>query len=234
LSGLLGFAPMLAFAQEVRFGRWDLRGPEGWELDLFQTLSPAVSANCRFLLQPSKLAAATVAVGARCGDSQFSWEAVPQIGWDSLERTPVVPALRLGAISNFEFGSRSKGVLFFSYKIAPESKLRSEAVRPGFQAGALRRWMDVLDSHVGVAWMFTAEGGDSGWLFWFSQTVPQDVRLGGIEQSAALQVKLLGGEWRKQFGNAGFGLGVIAVDAIFDDVRVLFPLPALSLSYEVK
>ncbi len=215
-------------------GRWDLQGPEGWEVEMFQTQSPVVWAKCRVLVEPTKLAAASVAAGWRCGDALFSWEAVPQLGWDPLERTRVVPSARLGGVSNFEFGSRSKGALFFSYKVAPESNLRSEAVGPGFRVGALRRWMDVLDSHVGAAWMMASDGRDSGWLFWFSQTLPQEVRLGGIEQSGALQVKLLGGEWHKQWGAAGLGIGVMAVDAIFDDVRVLFPLPALSLSYEVK
>jgi len=226
------FISSFAFAEDVRFGGWDLRAVEKSEWAWNRVQGARSNGRCGLWAEPAKLAALSLDVGVRCGSSLFAWDLVPQFAWDSEESSHIVPALRVGGIGNFSVNSSANLALTLSYKLAPSTGTTAASVKPGFRAAALRRWMDVFDSYAGAAWMYSLENGSSGLEFWLMQTLPLEVRVGGVDDAASVGAKVIGLQWRKTWGSASVAVGVGAADIIVDDLRVLFPFPLVDFSYE--
>lgn len=226
------FVPGFAFAEDVRFGGWDLRGVEKFEWGWNRVQGARADGQCGLWVEPAKLVALSLDVGVRCGSSIFAWDVVPQLAWDSEESMRVVPALRIGGVGNFQSSFRSRAAVTVSYKLAPSTGTTAESVKPGYKVGALRRWMDVFDTYAGAAWMHSWGDGSLGLEAWFLQTLPLEVRIGGTADAASVGAKVVGLEWRKRWGSASVAVGVGAADIIVDDVRLLFAFPVVDFSYE--
>jgi hypothetical protein len=227
------FIPAFAFAEDVRFGGWDLRAVEKSEWSWNRVQGERSNGRCGLWMEPAKLAALSIDVGVRCGSTLFAWDVVPQFAWDSEESMRIVPALRLGGVGNLASSAFSRVALTLSYKLAPSTGTIAASVKPGFRVEALRRWMDVFDSYAGAAWMHSLGDGSSGLEFWLMQTLPLEVRVGGIADAASVGAKVVALQWRKRCGAASVSVGVGAADIIVDDLRVLFPFPLLDFSYEL-
>ncbi len=224
-----------AFADPGHWGDWDVN-PRGHFIDETRVGWKGINPNCDTLWRYAQLATATLDAGLRCQRSEnLAWEIAPQVSLDNEAKgiEKVIPGLRLKAIGNYPLATTEDSTLALSlsYTLSPRTRQASWS-QPGFKMQVLKRWMDVFDSELALALMLPRERLKTGWLFEVRQSVPPDLRWGGIAESSTLNVTSVGVEhiWWKNAWKVSAGLNGVSV--IFDRLHILFFMPRISISYD--
>jgi hypothetical protein len=231
----LWVAPGDALASAGHWGDWDVR-PRSTFLDVGVAGWVHPETRCVYQWRYVRLAGASLDVGLRCSASEsFAWEVAPQVSWDSAASgfSRVVPGVRIKGVGNFVVENIDGATLgaSLSYVVAPTAP-REPMSNAGFHASALNRWMDIWESDIALALMFSSENRGAGWLLEARQSIPVAMRLGGLAGSSAVDVLSLGAErvwwqggWRYSAGLGGMALRI-------DNIRISFLYPRAGISYD--
>lgn len=195
-----------------------------------------VTEHCDVRWRYLRAAAASLDFGFRCAASSvWAWEAAPQISWDSTASglAKISPALRLKVDARFNLQENPFSHLdfSFSYVVAPSGP-RNYDLEPGFHPALMRRWWDVWDSRMVLSWTRLDAEGRSGWVFEVLQSVPSDLRFGGIESFSALDFMSVGAErvWLRDGWRVSAGVGAMSVR--IDNIRISFLMPRVGFLFD--
>lgn len=224
-----------AHASEGQWGDWDA-APRKSFFDLGTVGAEVLDGNCSAVWKYSRLVSATVDAGLRCAlPTNVALEIAPQLSWDgsATRLSKVVPGLRVKAIGNFEATGFDNAVLGIAASYVLTPKVRREAWdKPGFKYQSMKRWMDIWDSHISLAWMQRSRGAPEGWLFEFKQSLFEELRFAGIGETAATEFvsASVARMWWKGSFTLSAGLGAYSVR--IENIRISFLGPNAGIAYQ--
>ena len=236
-------------SQSTKDNLGDQDEQESWKgaATLFATFISPPRIPCLIRISHASLAYEALQMGASCAvDSSrnhiFALEIYPEAATRTHSSTTLLrPSLLVGMVESFKLNLLGeKSVLFGSvhYKFAPREKNRLEAefARPNYNPFYLQRWADVIESSYILGWVRNFERNNQeafATRFSFQETLPLGLRrIGALQDSAAVQAKILELSVRARSGHYLWGGGIGYAVITFDALRVGLPLPSVFVGYQ--